>query len=167
MLPESTRCVTGSAVNMGGGKRLLLSEGWRDYSRTRWSYRSDDGRPVTLLGKFTDKNLIPVLISLLFRRSRWRRGGRVKGKTWRGASERERKRQEIEQGMDCVRGRENLRDSVTKWITQCEGARESTRYSDKVGITHWVTLRQVNHLWSTRENTRDWGIRGWVGGGFW
>ena len=60
MLPESTRCVTGSAVNMGGEKRLLLSEGWRDYSRTRWSYRSDDGRPVTLLGKFTDKNLIPV-----------------------------------------------------------------------------------------------------------
>ena len=52
-------------------------------------------------------------------------------------------------------------------ITQCEGARESTRYSDKVGITHWVTLRQVNHLWSTRENTRDWAIRGWVGGGFW
>ena len=76
--------------------------------------------------------------------------------------------------MDSVRGRENLQDSVTKvgftqcegarestrfsdkvGITQCEGARESTRYSDKVGITHWVTLRQVNHLWSTRENTRD------------
>ena len=92
MLPESTRCVTGSAVNMGGGNRLLLSEGWRDYSRTRWSYRSDDGLPVTLLGKFTDKNLLPVLISLLFRRKRRGRGGRVKGKTWRGASERERKR---------------------------------------------------------------------------
>ena len=59
MVPESTRCVTGSAVNMGGGKRLLLSEGWRDYSRTRWSYRSVDGLPVTLLGKFTDKNLLP------------------------------------------------------------------------------------------------------------
>ena len=76
MLPESTRCVTGSAVNMGWGKRLLLSEGWRDemlIQRTRWSYRSDDGLPVTLLGKFTDKNLLPVLISLLFRRRR-RRG---------------------------------------------------------------------------------------------
>ena len=49
MLPESTRCVTGSAVNMGWGKRLLLSEGWRDemlIQRTRWSYRSDDGLPV-------------------------------------------------------------------------------------------------------------------------
>ena len=65
MLPESTRCVTGSAVNMGGGKRLLLSEGWRDYSRTRWSYRSDDGRPVTLLGKFTDKNLGKIVLYLL------------------------------------------------------------------------------------------------------
>ena len=43
--------------------------------------------------------------------------------------------------------------------------RENTSYIDKVGITHWVTLWQVNHLWSTRENTRDWGIRGWVGGG--
>ena len=164
MLPESTRCVTGSAVNMGGGKRLLLSEGWRDYSRTRWSYRSDDGRPVTLLGKFTDKNLIPVLISLLFRRSRWRRGGRVKGKTWRGACERERKSQEFEQGMDSVKGREKQQDSVTKVLDSVRG-RENTSYIDKVGITHWVTLWQVNHLWSTRENTRDWGIRGWVGGG--
>ena len=33
----------------------------------------NDGLPVTLLGKFTDKNLLPVLISLLFRRRR-RRG---------------------------------------------------------------------------------------------
>ena len=64
MLPES-----GSAVNMGWGKRLLLSEGWRDemlIQRTRWSYRSDDGLPVTLLGKFANKNLLPVLISLFF-----------------------------------------------------------------------------------------------------
>ena len=114
MVPESTRCVTGSAVNMGGGKRLLLSEGWRDYSRTRWSYRSDDGLPVTLLGKFTDKNLLPVLIGLLFRRKRRGRGGRgrggrVKRKTCRGASERERKRQEFEQGMDSVGGERNYR----------------------------------------------------------
>ena len=61
MLPESTRCVTGSAVNMGWGKRLLLSEGWRDemlIQRTRWSYRSDDGLPVTLLEKFANKNLL-------------------------------------------------------------------------------------------------------------
>ena len=105
MFPESTRFVTGSAVNMGGGNRLLLSEGWRDYSRTRWSYRSDDGLPVTLLGKFTDKNLLPVLIGLLFRRKRRGRGGRVKRKTCRGASERERKKQ----GMDSVGGERNYR----------------------------------------------------------
>ena len=92
------------------------------------------------------------------------RGGRAKGKTCRGASERERKRQEFEQGMDSVRGREKLQDSVTKVLDSVRG-RENTSYIDKVGITHWVTLRQVNHLWSTRENTRDWGIRGWVGGG--
>ena len=145
MLPESTRCVTGSAVNMEGGKRLLLIEGWRDYSRTRWSYRSDDGLPVTLLGKFTDKNLIPVLISLLFRRRRWRRGGRVKGKTWRGASERERKRQEIEQGMDSVRGREKLQDSVTKVLDSVRG-RENLRDS----VTKWV-LPSVRG----RENLQD------------
>ena len=108
MLPESTRCVTGSAVNMGWGKRLLLSEGWRDemlIQRTRWSYRSDDGLPVTLLGKFTDKNLLPVLIGLLFRRKRRGRGGRVKGKTCRGASERKRKKQ----GRDSVGGERNYR----------------------------------------------------------
>ena len=37
------------------------------------------------------------------------RGGRVKGKTCRGASEPERKRQEVELGMDSVGGERNYR----------------------------------------------------------
>ena len=57
----------------------------------------------------------------------------------RGASERERKSQEFEQGMDSVRGREKLQDSVTKVLDSVRG-RENTSYIDKVGITHWVTL---------------------------
>ena len=116
MLPESTRCVTGSAVNMGGGKRLLLSEGWRDYSRTRWSYRSDDGLPVTLLGKFTDKNLLPVLISLLFRRRRRRGEG----------EEEEQKERHAEEHLS---GKGKGKSLSWGWIVW--GARETTGFSDQ------------------------------------
>ena len=116
MLPESTRCVTGSAVNMGGGKRLLLSEGWRDYSRTRWSYRSDDGLPVTLLGKFTDKNLLPVLISLLFRRRRRRGEG----------EEEEQKERHAEEHLS---GKGKGKSLSWGWIVW--GVRETTGFSDQ------------------------------------
>ena len=116
MLPESTRCVTGSAVNMGGGKRLLLSEGWRDYSRTRWSYRSDDGLPVTLLGKFTDKNLLPVLISLLFRRRR-RRG------------EEEEEEQKERHAEEHLSGKGKGKSLSRGWIVW--GVRETTGFSDQ------------------------------------
>ena len=116
MLPESTRCVTGSAVNMGGGKRLLLSEGWRDYSRTRWSYRSDDGLPVTLLGKFTDKNLLPVLISLLFRRRRRRGEG----------EEEEQKERHAEEHLS---GKGKGKRLSWGWIVW--GVRETTGFSDQ------------------------------------
>ena len=116
MLPESTRCVTGSAVNMGGGKRLLLSEGWRDYNRTRWSYRSDDGLPVTLLGKFTDKNLLPVLISLLFRRRRRRGEG----------EEEEQKERHAEEHLS---GKGKGKSLSWGWIVW--GVRETTGFSDQ------------------------------------
>ena len=57
-----------------------------------------------------------------------------KGKTWRGASERESKRQEFEQGMDSVRGRKNLRDSVTKWVLPSVRGRENLQNI----VTKWV-----------------------------
>ena len=93
------------------------------------------------------------------------RGGRVKGKTCRGASDwAGKEKARVWAGDGYCGGWEKLQDSVTKVLDSVRG-RENTSYIDKVGITHWVTLWQVNHLWSTRENTRDWGIRGWVGGG--